>query len=264
MKVAGRTVLVTGATGGIGHAIARRLHAAGAKLILTGRRSDVLAPLAAEVGNARALGIDLADPAQVRQLIDDAGDADVLVANAALPASGHLHTFSDEEIDRALAVNLRAPIVLARAMTERMVGRGEGHVVLMNSQSGRVATVGQSMYSATKFGLRGFGLGLRGDLHGTGVSVSLIFPGFISDAGMFADAGVKLPFYAGTNTPDDVAAAVLRAIERDKAEIDVVPLGMRVGATVARVAPHLSAKITRRLGAEGLADQFAAGQQDKR
>jgi short-subunit dehydrogenase len=264
MNVSGRTVLLTGATGGIGHAIARRLHAAGATLVLTGRRTDVLEPLAAELGGARALGIDLADPAQVRHLIDEAGDADVLVANAALPASGRLHSFSEEEIDRALAVNLRAPIVLSRAMTERMVARGEGHVVLISSQAGRVATTGTSIYSATKFGLRGFGLGLRGDLRDTGVGVSVILPGFISEAGMAVDAGVKLPFYAGTNTPDEVATAVLRAIERDKAEIDVVPLGMRLGATVARMAPELSAKVTRRLGGDKLSDDFAVGQQDKR
>jgi short-subunit dehydrogenase len=232
--------------------------------VLTGRRTDVLEPLAAQVGGARALGIDLADGAQVRQLVEEAGNADVLVANAALPASGHLHSFSEEEIDRALAVNLRAPIVLARAMTERMVARGQGHVVLISSQAGRVATMGASIYSATKFGLRGFGLGLRDDLRGTGVGVSLIFPGFISGAGMAVDAGVKLPFYARTNTPDEVAAAVLRAIEHDKSEIDVVPIGMRLGATFARMAPELSAKVTRRLGSDRLSEEFARGQRDKR
>jgi short-subunit dehydrogenase len=264
VNLTGRTVLLTGATGGIGHAIARRLHAAGAQLILTGRRADVLEPLAGAVGSARTLAVDLADPAQVTRLLDEAGDADVLVANAALPASGHLFSFSEEEIDRALAVNLRAPIVLSRVMSEHMAARGEGHIVLISSQAGRVAAPSSSIYSATKFGLRGFGLSLRHDLRGTGVGVSVIFPGFISDAGMFADSGGKLPFYVGTNTPDEVAAAVARAIERDKAEIDVVPIGMRLGATFARVAPELSARVGRRLGADRVAESVTSGQRDKR
>lgn len=264
MKLSGRTVLLTGATGGIGHAIARRLHDAGARLVLTGRRAEVLEPLARELDGARALAVDLAQPAEVTRLIEDAGDADVLVANAALPASGHLFSFGEEEIDRALAVNLRAPIVLARAMSEHMAARGEGHVVLISSQAGRVAAPSSSIYSATKFGLRGFGLSLRHDLRGTGVGVSVIFPGFISDAGMFADSGGKLPFYVGTNTPDDVAGAVRRGIERNKAEIDVVPIGMRLGATFARVAPELSARVGRRLGSDRIAESITSGQREKR
>jgi short-subunit dehydrogenase len=264
VNLTGRTVLLTGATGGIGHAIARRLRAAGASLVLTGRRTDVLEPLAAELGGARTLAVDLSQRAEVTRLIEAAGDADVLVANAALPASGHLFSFSEEEIDRALEVNLRAPIVLARAMSEHMVARGEGQIVLISSQSGRVATPGTSIYSATKFGLRGFGLGLRNDLRGTGVGVTIVLPGFISDAGMFADAGVKLPFFVGTNTPEDVAAAVQRGIERDKAEIDVAPIGLRVSATFARAAPELGARLSRRLGADRIAGAMYEGQRDKR
>jgi short-subunit dehydrogenase len=264
VNLAGRTVLLTGATGGIGHAIARRLHAAGATLVLTGRRAEVLEPLTAELPGSRAVSVDLSQRAEVARLLDEAGDADVLVANAALPASGHLFSFSEEDIDRALEVNLRAPIVLARSMSEHMVARGEGQIVLISSQSGRVATPGASIYSATKFGLRGFGLGLRNDLRGTGVGVTIVLPGFISDAGMFADSGVKLPFFVGTNTPQDVAAAVQRGIERDKAEIDVVPVGVRVSATFARMAPELGARISRRLGAERIAASMYEGQRDKR
>ena len=138
MDLRGRTVLVTGATGGLGSAIARALAGRGASVIVTGRRADALAPLAAETGG-RALACDLADPADVERLLDEAGDVDVLVANAGLPGSGHISTFSDEEIDRALAVNLRAPMVMARRLAEPMAARGGGHIVFVSSLSGKVA-----------------------------------------------------------------------------------------------------------------------------
>ncbi|MBA3329201.1 MAG: SDR family NAD(P)-dependent oxidoreductase [Solirubrobacterales bacterium] len=263
MKLSGRTVLLTGATGGIGHAIARTMTAQGARLVLTGRRIEVLEAIAAELG-AERVAADLCDPAAVRALIDTHGDADVLVANAALPASGRLWTFSEDEIDRALDVNLRAPIVLAHALVERMRARGSGHVVFINSLSGKAATQGQPMYNATKFGLRGFAGGLRADLHGTGVGVSAVFPGFVSDAGMFADAEVQLPRGVGTRTPEQVARAVVRAIEHDKGEVDVAPLSLRLGATLASLAPDLATRINRRMGGDDVAAGMEAGQASKR
>src|SRR4051812_9260572 len=113
MDLRERRVLVTGASGGIGHAIARELAGRGARLVLTGRRTEVLEPLAREL-SADMVQADLADPATIDALVRDAGEIDVLVANAALPGSGPLLDFSPEEIDRALTVNLRAPIQLAR------------------------------------------------------------------------------------------------------------------------------------------------------
>jgi short-subunit dehydrogenase len=264
MDLAGRTVLLTGATGGLGQAIARSLAGRGASLILTGRRADVLEPLAAELGGARTIAVDLSMPDEVDRLIDAAGDADVLVANAGLPASGFIEDFSVEQIDRALDVNLRAPIMLSRAMAPRMAERGAGHIVLMSSLSGKAAASGSALYAATKYGLRGYGLALREDWHGRGVGVSIVFPGFIRDAGMFHDAGAKLPPGVGTKAPQDVADAVLRAIERDRAEIDVAPLGLRAGALVSQVAPGVAAAISRRLGAGTIARQFADAQRDKR
>ena len=264
MELTGRSVLLTGATGGIGHAIARTLAARGATLVLTGRRTDVLEPLAAETGG-RALAVDLADRSEVDRLIAEAGEVDVLVANAALPASGPLDGFTVEQIDRALDVNLRAPIVLAKALSEAMIARGRGgHIVLISSLSGKSGQAGTSMYSATKFGLRGFAQGLRGDLHGTGVGVSVVFPGFISDAGMFAESGATLPKGVGTRTPQQVADAVLVAITKDRAEIDVAPVGLRVGTAFAQLAPQLSAAASKRMGAETISADIAAGQTAKR
>ena len=261
--LAGRTALLTGATGGIGHAIARALHRRGVQLVLTGRRAEVLEPLAQELG-ARSLAVDLEQPAEVERLLAEAGHIDLLVANAAVPASGPLLDFTDEQIDRALQVNLRAPIVLSRHLAPRMVAQEWGHLVFISSLSGKAGSAGSSIYSATKFGLRGFGQGLRGDLHDSGVGVSVVFPGFIRDAGMFADANVELPGFVGTSKPEDVGQAVVIAIEHDRGEVDVAPIRMKLGTRFATLAPSVSARVQRRLGGERIAADMAAGQAEKR
>jgi short-subunit dehydrogenase len=263
VNLAGRTVLLTGATGGLGHAIARRLRAAGAELVLTGRRTDVLEPLATETG-ARSLAVDLADAAAVQRLASECADVDVLVSNAGLPASGQLTSFSVEEIDRALAVNLRAPMVLAQQLAEGMVARRSGHLVFMSSLAGKLGTPRSSVYSATKFGLRGFAQSLREDLRPSGVGVSAIFPGFVRDAGMFHDTGTKLPPGVGTVTPEAVAEAVVRAIERNRGEIDVAPVGLRAGTKAAGLAPELAATVSRKLGGQKIAEQHVSAQTTKR
>jgi short-subunit dehydrogenase len=263
MNLGGRTALLTGASGGLGHAIARALARRGASLVLTGRRTDVLEPLAAETGG-RAVACDLTDRESLLRLVEEAGPVDVLVANAGNPGSGRLESFAIEEIDRALDVNLRAPIILARLMCEGMVERGGGHMVFVSSLSGKAATPRTSIYAATKFGLRGFAMALRDDLRGSGVGVSTVLPGFIRDAGMFHDAGTKLPGYVRTKTPEDVADAVVSAIERNRAEVDVAAIGLRLGATITMLAPELSANVQRKLGADKVASSMEKGQRDKR
>jgi uncharacterized protein len=263
VNLAGRSVLLTGATGGLGHAIARRLRAAGAELVLTGRRADLLAPLAAET-HARSLAVDLADADAVERLAEDCAGVDALVSNAGLPGSGLLSSFSVEEIDRALAVNLRAPMVLARRLVEAMVERRSGHLVFMSSLAGKVGTPRSPVYSATKFGLRGFAQSMREDLRPAGVGVSAIFPGFVRDAGMFHDTGAKLPPGVGTVSPEAVADAVVRAIERNRGEVDVAPVGLRAGAKAAGLAPDLAATVSRRLGGQRIAEDHVSAQTTKR
>jgi short-subunit dehydrogenase len=223
----------------------------------------VLEAIARELGG-RHVAADLTERGELDRLLSQAGEVDILVANAALPASGTLEAFSAEEIDRALDVNLRAPILLAHALLPGMAARGRGHLVFVSSLSGKAATAGASLYSASKYGLRGFASGLRADLHGSGVGVSAVFPGFIREAGMFADSGVKLPVGVGTRTPEDVAEAVLDAIENDRGEVDVAPLPLRAGAAFAGLAPQLASRVARRLGSNEIARRIAAGQRDKR
>jgi uncharacterized protein len=263
LRISGSTVLITGATGGLGKAIARRLGKLGAVLILTGRRVAVLDALAAELG-ARPVVADLSLPEDLERVAAASGEVDILIANAGLPASGTLESFSVEEIDRALDVNLRAPIVLARELAPRMVDRGQGHLLFMSSLAGKASTPRTALYNATKFGLRGFAGALRSDLRGTGVGVSAIFPGFIRDAGLFADADVKLPPGVGTRSPDQVADAVVSAIERNRGEVEVAPLPVRAGTLLASVAPAIAGTIARRLGSDEIARKMQEGQSEKR
>jgi short-subunit dehydrogenase len=263
MSLVDGNVVLTGATGGIGQAIARAFAARGARLTLTGRRMDVLEPLARELG-AHAISCDLGDRADVDRLISGLEQVDVLVANAALPASGALTELTQEQIDRMVEVNLRAPVALARALAPRMIERGRGHMVFISSLAGKSVASASSIYSASKFGLRGFALAAREDLAQYGVGVSVVLPGFIRDAGMFADAGTSLPRGVGTRAPEDVAAAVLLAVERDRAEVQVAPLALRLGASFGGLAPQLASNISRRIGGEKVAAEIAAGQVNKR
>jgi uncharacterized protein len=263
VQVSGSTVLLTGATGGIGHAIARALAGRGATLILTGRRADVLEPLASELGG-RALAVDLALRPEVERLAAEAGEVDILVNNAALPASGALDSFTLEQVDRALDVNLRAPVVLSRILAPPMVERGRGQLVFISSLSGKAATPNSSLYNATKFGMRGFAGALRAELRMTGVGVSTVFPGFIRDAGMFHEAEVKLPPGVGTRTPEEVAKAVVTAIEKNRGEVDVAPLPLRASTVLASLAPETAGRFARALGSDSITRDMAAGQSDKR
>ena len=263
MDVTGARVLLTGASGGIGQAIARSLAGRGATLILSARRVEVLEPLSQEL-SGEAIACDLARREEVERLVREAGRVDVLVANAALPASGLLTDLEQEQIDRMLEINLRVPIALARALAPAMIERGSGHMAFISSLAGKVASPSSSIYSATKFGLRGFALGIREDLRPHGVGVSVVLPGFIRDAGMFADAGVSLPRGVGTRTPEQVAAAVVKAIERNRAEVEVASAGVRLGATFGLLAPELAATLSRRMGGERIAADLTAGQVEKR
>lgn len=248
MNLGGRSVLLTGATGGIGAAAARALAARGATVIVSGRRVEPLEALAAEVGG-RAIAIDLSEPDGPERLVTQAGPIDVLVANAALSQAGEITALSPAEVDRVLAVNLRAPVMLARLVAGPMASRRSGHIVFVSSLQGKAASPYSAVYTASKFGLRGFSLSLRLDLADHGVGVSCVSPGFVSDAGMFADSGAPLPPGVRTVKPGVVAAAIVRAIERNRAEIDAAPLPLRAGARIAGLAPVLAANVTKRAGA---------------
>ncbi len=261
-ELRGARALVTGASGGLGRTIAVALRAQGADVVVTGRQAGRLREVAAEV-QGTAVVADLADGRQRDGLLATAGDVDILVANAAVPASGELDDWDPAQIDRALAVNLITPIAMTRGLLPAFRARGSGHFVFVSSLSGRVGTRGASLYSATKFGLRGFAGGLRSDLYRTGIGVSVVSPGFVRDAGMFAATKTALPWGMGTVTPNAVAQGVIKAIRRDRAEVVVAPLTLRAGAFLGALAPGPAAAIQARFDA-GLSARMVAAQRDRR
>lgn len=265
MELRGRTALLTGATGGLGRAIARSLAGRGAVLVLSSRREAELRELAASLpGDGHRTAVcDLGEDGAAVRLAAEAGDCDVLVANAGVPAGGRLERLDPDEVDRALRVNLTAPVRLTRELLPAMRERDAGQIVFISSLQGKVAFPRSSLYSASKFGMRGFALSLRQDLAGTGVGVTVVLPGFVRDAGMFADSGQKPPPGLGTVSPEQVGEAVAKAIERDRAEVTVATLPQRIGAGIAHRRPHLAARVTAR-SAGKVADRVTDGQDAKR
>ncbi|HEY1285399.1 MAG TPA: SDR family NAD(P)-dependent oxidoreductase [Solirubrobacterales bacterium] len=266
MELAGRTALLTGATGGLGRAIAMALSEGGASLVLSARDPQALEALAAELpGSHRAAPADLAEPGAAEQLAGSSPQVDILVANAGLPGAGWLSDFTPEQVQRALRVNLEAPMLMARALSPAMVERGSGHLVFVASLSGKAASPRSAIYNATKFGLRGFALGLRADLAPRGVGVSLVSPGFIRDAGMFAEAGAKPPSGLGTGTPEQVGDAVVRAIRKDRVEVAVAPLRQRALAHMGLASPGISVRAQSGSAGQKAAREIAEGHSpDKR
>ncbi|TMF07132.1 MAG: SDR family NAD(P)-dependent oxidoreductase [Chloroflexi bacterium] len=263
-ELRGKIVLLTGASTGLGPHIARRLHQAGAKFVLSARNEASLNKLADELGGAKVIVADLSRDGEPERLAAEAGSVDVLVSNAGIPATGRLETFKQEEIDRAIGVNLRAGIVLAKLLAPGMVERRSGHLVFMSSIAGKIPSGGETIYNATKFGIRGFGLALREELWGTGVGVSVISPTFVSEAGMWAVTGLKPNPIAGEVTPAQVADAVWTAITKNRREMDVVPIQLRTVLKLQALTPGVFATTARWMGATRPNEDLDERQRDKR
>lgn len=216
----GRKALITGASGGIGAAVARALHGAGATVALSGTREGPLRDLAAELGE-RALVVpaDLSDPAAVEQLAKDAqaalGGLDILINNAGITRDQLLMRMSDADWQAVLDVNLTAAMRLARAAMRPMMKARWGRIVNITSVVGATGNPGQTNYAAAKAGLVGFSKSLAAEVASRGITVNAVAPGFIatpmtdklSDAQKSA-LTERIP--AGRlGTPEDVAAAVL-------------------------------------------------------
>lgn len=248
MDIRGSRILLTGASGGLGEAIARDLAGRGAQLVLTARSEKVLTALAEQTGGEVEVA-DLADRGDLERLCGLLGDVDVLVANAGIGGDGQVSETSVDQIDRVLDVNLRAPMVLATEFARRHIEAGRpGQIVMIGSLAGVVASTNTALYNGTKFGLRGYTLAIRQDLAAHDIGVSLVAPGFIDTAGMFAENGIELPSIVRTRSPQHVADGVRKAIEANPPEVYVSPPELRLAATLGGLAPGLSEAIQRRLG----------------
>ncbi|MET0366551.1 MAG: 3-oxoacyl-[acyl-carrier-protein] reductase [Methylobacterium sp.] len=181
----GRKALVTGATGGLGGAIARGLHAAGATVALSGTRAEALEALAAELGDRTAIvPANLADTASVEALVPAAeaaiGPLDILVNNAGITRDNLFMRMKDEEWDSVIAVNLTAAFRLSRAAVKGMMRRRYGRIIGIGSVVGTTGNPGQGNYAAAKAGLVGLTKALAGEVASRGITVNCIAPGFIA------------------------------------------------------------------------------------
>ena len=219
-RLDGKAALVTGASGGIGAAIARVLHARGAKVALSGTRRDALDALAAELGDgAHVCPADLRDPAAPDALISAAeaacGPLYVLVNNAGLTRDGLAMRMKDEDWQEVLDVDLTAPFRLVRAALKGMVRRRAGRIVGISSIVGSTGNPGQANYAAAKAGLAGMTKALAQEVASRGITVNLVAPGFVEtpmtdalNAEQKAALSGRIPL-GRLGRPEDVAAAVL-------------------------------------------------------
>jgi 3-oxoacyl-[acyl-carrier protein] reductase len=181
----GKTALVTGATGGIGAAIARALHAQGAHVVLSGTREAVLQERAAELGaRTSAVPANLSDPAAVDGLVEAAEAAagaplDILIANAGITKDGLLLRMKDEDWSEVLRVNLESYFRLSRAAMRGMMKRRYGRIVGITSVVGVTGNAGQANYAASKAGMIGFSKALGQEVATRGITVNCVAPGFI-------------------------------------------------------------------------------------
>jgi 3-oxoacyl-[acyl-carrier protein] reductase len=218
-RLDGKTALVTGASGGIGAAIARGLHAQGAAVVLSGTRADALDALAAELGDrAHAAAADLRDPAAPAALVAAAeaaaGPLDILVNNAGFTRDKLALQMKDEDWQAVLDVDLTAPFRLARAAIRGMLRRRSGRIIGIASIVGATGNPGQANYAAAKAGLIGMTKALAQEVAVRGITVNIVAPGFIetpmTDA-LTADQRTKLAEripLGRLGQPADVAAAV--------------------------------------------------------
>jgi 3-oxoacyl-[acyl-carrier protein] reductase len=180
----GKTALVTGATGGIGGAIARALAAQGARVAVSGTRKEVLDALAAELGGgAASVPCNLSDAASVEALLPAAeaalGQVDILVNNAGITRDNLFLRMKDEEWEQVLAVNLTASFRLMRAAVKGMMRRRSGRIISIGSVVGTTGNPGQANYAASKAGLIGMSKALAAEVASRGVTVNVVSPGFI-------------------------------------------------------------------------------------
>jgi short-subunit dehydrogenase len=247
----GRRGLVTGATGGLGHAIARALASERVELVLSGRNEQRLGELARELG-ARSIRADLTDGSQVESLAEQAGAVDILVNNAGIELYGSFGDVERDVVERIVTLNLTAPMLLTHRLLPGMLERGRGHVVNIASLAGHACPPYQAPYATTKAGLIALTRALAAEYRATPVGFSVVSPSFVTDAGMHAEfveaRGVETPVFAGTVKPEAVARAVLRAIRDDRLEVLVAPRPVRPLVALAGLSPRLAEGVLRRTG----------------
>jgi len=226
MEIAGSRVLVTGASSGIGAALARQLAQAGATVGLVARRQDRLAEVLAEVRadapDSRLWVADLADVELAGRVALEAWEAfghlDCLVNNAGVPMRRHTTRLDLATLEWVMRVNFLAPAHMTMVLLPGMTARGEGMIVNVSSVAGRLGNANEAAYSASKFALCGWSEAIAVDLYDTGVKIRLVNPGPI-DTEIWDLADNDVPLYSGPKiSPDEMARGIVAAMEGDTFE----------------------------------------------
>src|SRR5437763_51932 len=256
-----RNAVLTGASRGIGAYIARALAAQKTNLLLVDRSEPELARLARELWardtKVSFAAIDLGGRQAAKQVAEAAaaelGTVDVLVNNAAIELQRRFHTLDTDEIENVVRVDLITPIELSHLLLPGMLERGYGRIVNISSIAGRVGFPFTETYAASKDGLIAFSRVFRNDYRRAGVSASAIVLGAVKNAGVGQRTLDELGVSANTRftvTPEKVATAVLRAIEKDKAEIVVMPGPGRLMKALMDLFPGLGPALNQMSGGE--------------
>lgn len=258
--------ILTGASRGLGVLMAEALASKGVSLALAARSEG---DLEETVGRVQARGVraiavptDVTKAEDLERLVarttDELGPPSLLVNNAGIEKLGAFESLSLDQISSIFATNVVALVSLTRLVVPGMLERGRGHVVNISSMAGKVAAPYYTIYSASKHAVVGFSWSLRAELHGRGVGVSVVCPGYVEDTGMFSyrKAGSP-PKTVGTVRPEDVAATVVKVIERDKAEALVAGGIMKVADVMHAVSPELAMRIGTRSGAYDYIEKMA-------
>lgn len=244
----GKTVIITGASAGIGASCARRFAAQGANVVLAARSVEPLHRLAEELGTetAHAVPTDVSSVAACQRLLEEAkarfGGIDILVNNAGYNARGPVETVSVDDMLQIIDVNLRAPLVLTKLVLPTMRAQGAGTVVNVASLAGRFPLDHEATYSATKFGLRAFSFALAEELRGTNVRIAVVSPGpvetgFILEGDVIEDVPA-IVFSQPMSTADEIAELVL-ASAFDGARERTKPVASGVLATIGYLFPGI-------------------------
>lgn len=258
-NLAGCCAIITGASRGIGTHIAQSLAEQGMSLVLAARSQEGLEHTRQRVlqAGAKAISVptDVSDETALAELVERAesefGSVDLLVNNAGVETFTTYHLVAHQEIHDAVRVNLLAPMLLTQLVLSGMLRRRRGHVVNVASLAGKVGLACMETYSATKGGLVAFTQSLRATYRGTGVSASVICPGFVAEGGMYEQFVAKqrsIRLRIKPTSAKMVGRAVVRVVHEDLPELIVTPRPIRPLLAAATLSPRMAEQAVERLG----------------
>lgn len=264
-RYTGKNALLTGAAGGIGKHIARLLAQQGINLIITGRQRDALETLASELRRhhvkVEVLICDLTDAASVAALPGQAeallSPIDILINNAGIEEVRHYQDQDPAWINATIMTNTLAPLQLARAVLPGMIERGEGWIISMSSLAGILGMPYGATYAASKAAISQWTMSLHAELVGSGVTVAALAPGFVTGEGMFAAKDREAPGSLGSCTPEQTAAAVLKALDGGGPEIIINSMPVRPLMMLKSMSPSLMLWLSTKLGLIGFLGSIA-------